>query len=108
MAMTIDVLDQGANVSERMKNFAEVMTREVLRGFEDWISRATVRLRRKDGRYGQRRYVCDVRLETGALRELVFEAAAPYPHVAVERALEELWTVLRHEAQRVSKSHVAA
>jgi hypothetical protein len=98
--MEIQVRCEQGWASERLRTYASAMTREVLRGLDDLVTHVELELRREEGRYGQRRFVCTVRAQTEHSGTLVFDAGAPYPHVAVERSLEQFWSVLRSESAR--------
>ena len=81
-------------ISEQLERYVRAMTREVLRELTPEPSQVIVRLRRDEHPGGSEHFHCDVRV-TQTQGELVFDGAARHPHAAVERALEQLWHVLR-------------
>lgn len=82
------------SISEQLGRYIRAMTREVLRGLTSEPQHVIVRLRRDEQPGGAERFHCDVRV-CQAQGELVFDGSARHPHAAVERALEQLWHVLR-------------
>jgi ribosome-associated translation inhibitor RaiA len=93
--MNIEIQSTNETLSERMRRYVETMTREVLRGFETRASRVVVRVWRDTTAQSQRRFHCALRVDSGDGHELIFDGTATHPHVAVERALEQLWQVVR-------------
>jgi hypothetical protein len=105
--MNIEIQCTGEILTDRMRRYIEAMTREVLRGFERDTARAVVRVWRDPTLSPQGRSRCDVRMTTTAGAELVFDGTAVHPHAAVERALEQLWQVLRARDASTSDGRAA-
>jgi ribosome-associated translation inhibitor RaiA len=91
MNVTIEAVHY--SISEQLGRYIRAMTREVLRGLTPEPQHVIVRLRR-DNHSGGECFHCDVRVYQ-TQGELVFDGSARHPHAAVERALEQLWHVLR-------------
>jgi ribosome-associated translation inhibitor RaiA len=96
--MKIEIQSSNEPLTDRMRIYIEAMTREVLRGFEGDTPRVVVRVWRDPTLGPTGRSRCDVRMTTRDGAELVFDGTAVHPHAAVERALEQLWQVLRARA----------
>jgi hypothetical protein len=106
--MQIEVHSPNEPISERMQRYVVAMTREVLRGHEQESDSVIVRLRRDLTQHaGSRRIHCDLRLRRADGAELVFDGVATFAHVAVERALEQLWQVLRAQRSRSNDGRAA-
>ncbi len=105
--MKIEVHSPHDLITERMQRYVTAMTREVLRGFEQDSLSISVRLRRDPMSATTRRVHCDLRLQRRDGTELVFDGVGTFPHVAVERALEQLWQILRSKRHASSDGRAA-
>lgn len=81
--------------SPRLQKYIHAMTEHVLVGFEQDFQSVSVQVFQQPLEPNARRFHCVLRVRRAANDEFVLDESGSYPHVAVERALESLWQILR-------------
>lgn len=82
------------SLSDRMDYYVRSITAEVLRELGPRAVGAEIKLRRQEPSDASSKVLCDLRVQIEDGAEWVFDGASPYPHKAVERALEQLYLVV--------------
>lgn len=93
--MNINISLDPSISTERLSKYIRAMTMHVLDGFHDHVASIAIVVTTDHSLPAPRRINCALRVSDARKGEFVVDASGTYPHVAVERALEALWTILR-------------
>lgn len=102
MKITIVRIDQP--LTPHLQRYIETMTRHVLHVIIPTVDAVVVRLDQTPNDGGRAQFACDLRVESSARAPLTVEGRGMHPHIAVERALEHLWTLVHRRPPRDGRS----
>lgn len=102
MQITVVRLDQP--LTPHLQRYIETMTRHVLHVIVPTVDSVSVRLDRVPNEGGRAQFGCELRVESSARGPLTVEGSGMHPHIAVERALEQLWTLVHRRPPRDGRS----